>query len=436
MPNAAARAVVTAVLALSAGASAAADRRDLPAEVEAELQRADGTRIPCAIRAWDEDALEGSCGKIPWIELKPASAFATLKAIVKPKDAAAAADAVEALCSVGLEARLESSVVEWAKREGVEKAALDAAKAEGARRRTARENAAKEAFAKACARTDPEAGVQGGTLWTALQPEAFESASAESVEAARALLARAGGSATVHQASRVVVLAESGDAVHREDAAFLDRLAEQWSADLDASGCAVALQGRVPVVLVAERDRWRLLVASAFGGDPEQHPDSVTIYADGRAIALVAPHADRSRLRAAAATALARALLHFAVRSDRGPAWICEGLPRVLADIAVPAAGMDASLRGRALPAIRAGGIPAVIASDYCDGAWKSDRARAIAVSYVFARWLHERSGLRLATFAKDRQPGEDDAARFKRAFRATPAQATAAAVKWFQTND
>ncbi|MFM7133762.1 MAG: hypothetical protein ACKO0W_05540 [Planctomycetota bacterium] len=427
---------MTAVLAALAASAAAADRRELPAEVASDLQRADGTRIPCAIRAWDEDGLEGSCGKILWIELKPASAFATLKALVPAKDAAAAADAVEALCAVGLEARFESSVAEWAKREGVDATALAAAKAEGARRRTAREDAAKEALAKECARIDPEAGVAGGTLWTALQPEAFETASAESLEAARALFARAGGSATVHQASRVMVLAESGDAVHRDDAAFLDRLADGWSADFDAAGCAVALQGRAPVVLVADRDRWRLLVASAFGGDPAQHPDAVTIYPDGRPIALVAPHADRSRLRAAAATALARALLFSAARSDRGPAWVNEGLPRVLADIAVPAAGIDASLRGAALPAIRAGALPTVLASDYCGGAWKSDRSRAIAVSYVFTRWLHERSGLRLVTFAKDRQGGEDDAARFKRAFRATPAQATAAAAKWFQTND
>lgn len=443
MPKPAIRVLVTAVLACLPASELRAERRELAKPVDHALALADGREVACTIHAWSEVGLEGSCGSRRWSELAAPSAFATLKAIVPDKDPAAAIDAVEAMWTTAIDGRLETVVVDWARRAGAERSAIDQAKVEGRRIRAEQAELRRAELAKERMKVDPEAGVLSSKPWMKLSPDEFEAATSEALESARALLARAGGSATVHQTQRITLLAESGDPVHREDAAFLDRLAEGWIADLEAAGRPVEAQGRIPVILVSDRDRWRLLVTSAFGGDPAQHPDEVTVYPDDRAIALVAPQSDRTKFRAAAATALARALLHYAVRPDRGPAWVVEGLPRVLADAAVPSGGVDAAMRRLALPAIRSGGLATVLASGYGEGAWRQDRARAIAVSYVFTRWLFERDAPALARFARlaptapaSPNTPDEDAARYRAAFGETLAQSIARAERWFQTND
>ena len=204
------------------------------------------------------------------------------------------------------------------------------------------------------------------------------------------------------------------------------------------------------VVAPADRDSWRLLVVAAFGGDPERLGPVVTVYptlapgGDPLAMVLVAPEADPARRRFAAALGVARAVLHYAGSPMRGPAWLNEGFPSVMADLAVPEARMDLALRRDGLAAIRAGGdFGSVLSADYIDPPWEGDRARAESLSYMFVRWLHENDAAGLIAFTEpvtSAGPAPSPVApwpeRFRRAFGMRPAEAASRARAWFITND
>ncbi|MFM7050846.1 MAG: hypothetical protein ACKOYN_01745, partial [Planctomycetota bacterium] len=109
----------------------------------------------------------------------------------------------------------------------------------------------------------------------------------------------------------------------------------------------------------------------------------------------------------------------------------------VMADLAVPAARADARLRGDGVRAIRSGvRLASVLDAAYGSKAWTEQRALAESLSYVFARWLYERVGLRIVAYAKDLRAGETESERFQRVFGLGRAQAIAQAGKWFSTND
>jgi len=452
---------LSAVLATYAGASADIQRRELETEVRVSLGFASGKDLRCAVKAWDEFGLEGSCGSFRWEELKAGSAFAALKSLATPEDPDAVRDALTIVLALPEASQLARLSVDWAKRQGLEAAEIDRAReasAELAKRWAERARAAEDAW---LARATPEAAEFAQTPWTAPIPELFQRRSAALVEATRALLARAGGSATLHETEHVVVFAESDDESFGREAAALENMYAEWSGRFARSGAPVVPQARIPVVMVSDRDRWRQLVATAFGGDPAVQVDSVTVYlpVEGAPaflapVVLVAPEGDRLRFRYAAFAGLARAILHYADAPARPPAFLNEGLPRVMADVSAPRAGMDAGLRKPALRAIRAGAsfVP-LFAAGYADEPWRSDRALAESLSYLFVRWLWDNDPDGLLRLAKGTgpwqghdgkqpaaqggaQPLEPFAARFSRVFRMTPQAASDRARAWFRTND
>ena len=170
---------------------------------------------------------------------------------------------------------------------------------------------------------------------------------------------------------------------------------------------------------------------------PVGAPDAVPA-----AVVLVAPEGDRSRARYAATVGLARAILHYTDAPARGPAFLNEALPRVMADVSTPKAGMDIALRRDGLGAVRAGAsFKPVIASSYADPMWSDDPRRARAMSYLFVRWLWDNEPSRLLRFAKasgawGAQGAPTLEARFAKSFGMTIDAADARARKWFQTND
>lgn len=440
---------VSAVLAIYAGASADIQRREVAPQVSLSVPLVAGGEPRCAVASWSGVGLEGSCGSYRWEEIKPGGAFAMLKALVPSKDSGAARDALAVLLSLEDSGPVGNLAVEWAKRQGLAPAQIAEARAEAALLVKARSDAARAREAERALRTSPEAAVFAQSDWLPPTPAEFAEASAVAVEAARALLARAGGSATLHEADHVAVLAESGDPVFAQDAAALEAVFTEWTSRLAASGVTVAVQGRIPVVFAADRDRWRQLVVTAFGGDPDAHADSVTVYPTvgstkqfAAAIVLVAPEGDRTRARHAALVGLARAVLHYSGAPSRAPAFLTEGLPRVMADVATPKAGVDAAMRRQALTAVRAGAsFTPVVRAGYADPIWTNDPARARALSYIFVRWLWDNDSgkvLRLArsSGAWGAAGGDPLDARFAKAFGMSPDAACAKARQWFMTND
>jgi hypothetical protein len=450
-----------AVLAIYASASADIQRRELATEVPLSLGFASGKDLRCGVTAWDEFGLEGSCGSFRWQELKAGSAFGALKAIAPTQDATAVRDALAVLLALPDGTQIARLAVDWAKRQGLETGDIDAARAEAARIADRWSERARAETAEFLARATPESGVFAQVPWTAPTDEVFKRRSDAVVEATRALLARAGGSATLHETEHVVVFVESDDEIYRREAAALEAVFAEWSGRLARSGAGVVPQARIPVVFVTERDRWRQLVVAAFGGDAEAHPESIAIYlsiggspAFEAPVVLVAPEGDRNRSRYAAFVGLSRAILHYTDAPARPPAFLNEGLPRVMADVSAPRAGMDAGLRAPALRAIRGGGsfVP-LFAAGYADEPWRSDRALAQSLSYIFVRWLWDNDPDGLLRLAKGTgpwqghdgkqpaaqggaQPLEPFATRFSRVFRMTPQAASDRARAWFRTND
>lgn len=439
----------TAVLAVPRPASADIQRREVSPEVSLTLGLAAGKEERCAVSAWSGVGLEGSCGSYRWEQIKAGSAFAVLKAVVAAKDAGAARDALAVILSLPDSAKVGPLAVDWAKRQGLDAAGIESARKEGETLAKTRADEARQKAAAAAARSTPESAVFAMTAWTTPTPQVFGEMSARAVEAARAMLARAGGSATLHESANIAVLAESDDAAFAREAAALETVFAEWSERFASAGVTVAAQARIPVIFVSDQDRWRQLVTTAFGGDPAAHADSVTIYpaigapnAFPAAIVLVAPEGDRSRARYAATVGLARAILHYTDAPARGPAFLNEGLPRVMADVSTPKAGMDIALRREALAFIRGtGSFVPLVASQYADPMWTGDPQQARAVSYLFVRWLWDNEPSRLLRFAKAtgawgaaNTPTPE--ARFSRSFGMTVEAACARARKWFQTND
>jgi len=433
----------SAVLAIHATTAADIQRRELSAEVPTKIELLSGRSIPCAVRAWSGESVDGACGTTRWEDIKPGGVVAILRACVPAKDAAASADAVAVVLSLPAAEAAGRTITDWARRSGATDEQLTAARKEAEVLRAARLEREQKAVRAKLSTLTPEAGSFPKTPWTVLSDAAFEQASAEMLEAARAVLSRAGTSGTMHETKHVALLAESGDEAFRSDAASLEQFVGRWAQMFTDVGATLALQGRIPVVVVGDRDRWRLIVASA-GCDASMYPDVLVTYpvapagAPPRALVLVAPNSDRARQRYFASVGVARAMLHSTSSTERGPAWLNEGLPRVMAEVATPTASMDELLRKPALVALRAGGgFSSLFHATYADPMWTGDVGIAQSMSYIFVRWLYEQSPSRLFRFAKGTMSSSDTVeVRFQKAFAVSLAAAADNAVRWFQTND
>lgn len=443
MPILAALPAIAAVLACYATAGADIQSRNLEPQAQVRLELADGRRIDCKVVRWDGFGLEGSCGAIAWSSLKQNTPFSVLKALVSDRDAEACADAAAVVLSLDEGGIAVKPAFDWAKKAGAAPERLDQAKRDAADLKAARAAKAREERAERLARLTPEAGVFPSKPWSNLHSADVGAVGAASIEAARALLAKTGGSATLHEAEHIALLSESGDEKYVADAAFLERFYRDWRDRIEEVSVSVAEQGVIPVVIVQDRDRWRLLVQIAFGGDSAQHMDAVTIYpstgtpSEQRPIVLVHPDSDPVRQRSNACVGLARAMLHLSGSMERGPAWLNEGLPRAMADTFVPEAKRDAEFRRTALTAVRKGmGFAPVLTAAYGEGVWASDPALARAVSYLFTRWLADGAPQQLLRYAEAPRTSEGEPARFKRIMGTSLDEAVARATKWFQTND
>lgn len=441
-------------LAIHAPCAADIQRRVLSSEVPVTLELASGRSEKCGVSAWSGDALEGSCGTVRWEDLKASSAVAALKAFVIAKDGQAAADAAAIVLAMPEPGAAGRTIVEWAKRQGATPEAIEAARAEAGRLRAAREERARKAEVARLSAISPEAPPFPSTPWKDLDPAAFEEATARNVEAARAALAKAGASGTLHESPRIALLVESGDPAFKNDAAKLEAFYMRWSEDLARAGAAVSPQGKIPVILAGDRDRWRLLVAAAAGIDPTRYPDVLVVYPPDAAgvpqpIVLVAPNSDRALQAYHASVGVARAMLHWARTPERGPPWLNEGLPRVMAEIQTPMAAMDEALRRDGLVAVRAGTpFHVVLQSAYTDPMWTKDFGLAQSMSYMFVRWLYEKNPDQLLRLAKANVvvPAKPKAPpptappawqeRFERVYGSKIGAAGDAAGKWFFTND
>lgn len=435
--------MVAAVLAAYPSAQADIQSRNLEPRAQVKLQLLQRGELRCEVVRWDGLGLEGSCGAVAWDAFAAGPALAALKSIVGDRDAEACADAATVVLSIDDSGAPARSALDWARKAGADAARLDRVRAEARDLRQKRQSAAAAARAERLQRLTPEAGVFGTTPWPALHSDDFAAVGAASIEEARALLARTGGSATLHESQHIALLAESGDKALVKETVALERFYAAWRGEFEKASITLSAQGRIPVIVVQDRDRWRLLVQTAFGGDAERHPDAVAIYpttglpAAPRPIVLVRPDSDPLRQRYNASLGMARAILHLAGSPARPPAWLNEALPKVMADQAVPDAKMDAVLRERGLAAVRRGAdFSAVLGAGYGDGLWESDPALAQSLAYMFARWIDENAPERLLRYAKAPRTSEPEDARFKRHFGMTIAEANARAVKWFQTND
>ncbi|MFM7260406.1 MAG: hypothetical protein ACKO3W_07360 [bacterium] len=461
-----AAAAAAVVLAIHAPCAADIQRRELVAEAPVAIELTSGRRESCGLRAWSGDGLEGTCGTFRWEDLKPGSVIAVLKACVPAKDGRAAADAAAIALALPESGAAGRSMVDWARRQGATPESMDAARMEADRLRAAREERARKAEVARLSAISPEAPPFPSTAWKELDPTAFDEASARNIEVARAMLAKAGASGTLHESPQIALLVESGDPAFRNDAAKLEAFYMRWSEDLGRVGAPVKPQGKIPVILAGDRDRWRLLVAAAGGIDPARYPDVLVLYPPDAAgvaqpVVLVAPNSDRALQAYHASVGVARAMLHWARTAERGPPWLNEGLPRVMAEIQTPMAAMDESLRRDGLVAVRAGtSFRVVLESTYTDPMWTKDFGLAQSMSYMFVRWLYEKNPDQLLRFAKanvvipasqksppSSTPSSTPASaasstplawpqRFERVYGSRVGAASSAAEKWFYTND
>lgn len=436
-------AALTAVLAAYTGAQADIQPRVLTTEAPIRVEFADGRKTTCRIVRWDAFGFEGSCGSVRWDEFKPATVFAMLRELVDPRDAEACCDVATIVVSLEPKGVAAKPAVDWARRAGADRARTDRIGPAAAELTKLREAKRRDDEFARLARITPEAEAFPTRPWQSLHSADVEAAGASTIEAARALLAKTGGSANLHETQHVALLLESDSEAAVKDAAFLERFFREWRGRFEEIGLGIAEQGRIPVVIVSDRDRWRLLVQTAFGGDAAAFPDAVTIYprsgvpAESRPIVLVRPDSDPNRQRYNAVVGLSRAMLHLVGSAERPPAWINEALPKIMAELAVPEAKMDGDFRRRALAAVRSGaGFAAVLDSAYGQGAWMRDPALAQSVSYLFTRWLADRSLASVLRYAKGPRTSEGEPARFRRIFGMSAEDAVARASSWFATND
>jgi len=443
MTNHATLAALAAVLATYAAAAADIQSRNLELEPQVKLELADGRALRCTVLRWDGFGLDGSCGAIGWESFQPGSALLALKALVSDRDTEACADAAAVILSLDASSVAARTAVEWARRNGADEARLEAMRRDAGALAIARARKLASEREAALARLTPEAAAFPSRPWPALHSQDLDAVGAATVEAARALLSRSGGSATLHETAHIALLAESGDDGFVREAATLERVFRDWRRRFEDCTVNIAEQGLIPVVVVSDRDRWRLLLHAAFGGDVAQHPDAVTVYpatgqpSEPRPIVLVRPDSDPMRRQYNATVGLARAVLHLAGSPERGPAWLNEGLPRVMATGAVPEAGMDRELRARGLKALRTGtSLASIVGARYGDPAWTSDPELARSLAYLFASWLDQQSPNALVRYAESPRTSEGEAARFRRCFGMTVEDAVARASAWYRTND
>lgn len=467
--------LLAAVLATYAVAGEDIQARNLTTGIQVRFERAANPRFECQVLSWDEFGFDGSCGRVEWDELKPGEALAVLKAIVGDKDPEASVDA--AVVAVSLVARPEPKgggksppkspaaspstppaqdpapstskpigmqpAVDWARRSGATPGQIEAIPARAEVLRAARADRRAARRLEELVRQSPEAAAFTDRNWTDLHSGDVESVSAATTEAARGILASAGGSASLHQTEHIALLAEGDSSANAKIAARLEVFFNHWKVQFSDASVRIAEQGAIPVVIVSDRDRWRMLVQVAFGGDASRHPDAVTIYpktgepAEHRPIVLVCPAKDASLLEYNACVGLARAMMHLADSQVRCPAWLNEALPKIMADSSQGAAGMDADFRKYALPAVRSGAdFRVLLEARYGDPAWTRDPALAQSMAFMFARWIADNAPIRLIRYAEGPRTGESEADRFRRYFGMSMDEAAARATKWFQTND
>lgn len=434
---------VAAFLACYAATGADIQSRNLEIEAQVRLEMADGRRVDCKVVRWNGFGLEGSCGNVAWTALKPATVLAVLRQLASDRDPDACADAAAIVLSLDDAAVAAKPALDWAKKAGATSERLEQSRRDGAALKAEVAARAKADAAARLTRITPEAAAFPVKPWTNLHSADVEAVSAATIEEARALLAKTGGSATLHEAEHISLLAESGDEKFVADAAFLERFFRTWRDRFEEASITIAEQGTIPIVVVTDRDRWRLLVQIAFGGDAAQHPDAVAIYpssgtpAEQRPIVLAHPESDPSRQRYNECVGLGRAMMHLAGSAERPPAWLNESLPKVMADSFVPEAKLDAEFRALGLRAVRGGSdFSAILSARYGEGLWASNPALAQSMSYLFARWLAENRLPAVLRYAKAPRTSEGEAARFKRMFGMSVEEANSRACKWFATND
>ena len=456
--------VCSAMLAFYAQTRADIQRRECADAQPFSIALRTGLDARCTVAAWSGVGLEGSCGSYRWEQVKPASAFALLKQLVDalgsdatadpttaPNTSApivnapldAACDAAAIVLSLADSETIGRNAVEWARRKGASREQVAHLKVVADELRGARDAFQRTEMERRGKARHPEATAFPSAAWNALSLDESATANAQNLEGARALLARAGGSATLHTTTELLVLAESDSSALVQDAAALQQFVDAWRERFTRAGLPLTLQGRVPVILVSDRDRWRLLITAAFGGDPQLHRESVTIYEKFRPIVLVAPQGDVQRRRAAACLGVARALLHSSGAATRPSAWVNEGLARTMADVSVPNAAQDKEWRAAGLAWLRNGGSFApIVGAGYDNEVWSGEAQLARSLSYMLVRWLYESAPdatLRFARKFEEPSPGQpplDEAARFRSAFGVSLEQRVSDAQRWFRTND
>jgi len=435
---------LAAVLALHTHASAEIPPRILANEIQVRLQFEKAPDRECGVVRWDGIGIEGACGAIAWSELKPSCALSTLQQLTGKDDPAVRLDAAVIALSIDPKGSGATRAIDWARQAGADDAAIARIKSDAERLAKDRAAHLRAAAQARLARLTPEAGSFPRQPLKALHSHDVEAVSDATVEAARALLARAGGGGTLHRAeAHVALLGEGAEQGLAETAVILDRIVKDWVKRINETGVAVSDQGIVPVILPADRDRWRLLVQAAFEGDAARFPDSVTVYPKTglpethRPIVIVNPAGDSARVRYHAAVGLARAVLHCTGTPTRPPAWLNEGLPRVMAASAVPTAGMDNELRKRGLAALRSGAnFDAVLAAGYGEGIWERDPELAHSLAYLFSAWLVEQNLGRTMQYAHGPRIAESEPERFARVMGVSIRDAQSRAVRWYQVND
>jgi hypothetical protein len=414
-----------------------------PVSIKAALQK--GGEIQGQIVGWDRTGFDAVVDRanrrIGWDDLTGLEVYRVRKrlheALPVPERKAAYLELFAYLLSRDDTDRIVDRALEDAKRLGATASDVEVARSNAEAKRQARnEDAARTARARLGAGS-PEAAPFSTFAWPKTTAEERARAVLDLKQKVTSFLAAGGRELTPVDAHHVLVYSGLGldDAAKR--ATHIEQFIEASLPRIGMDAETTPWRGKLVVIVSDDRDRFRLIEASAFRQQSRDNELAITHYDGADAFVHVAKSTDESSSSVATFRAIALAMLHAHISAGRLPAWAHEGFADWLVASYRPTKSLDQSLRRSGLAQVRGPiGFGRALRCEYGPGEWPFPDEATRGAAYVFTSYLAERHPAEFLSFLTIVKGGEPWQSAFERAFKMPLERMVATAYEYHRVND
>lgn len=443
-------AVVGALLLvlIGAGNGAPADKDapqpfELRSPIEVKARTASGTTVKGTVDRWDDQSFSGSFGTRRWDELAAPELNRVFRMLMDEKSATQWITLGERLMEQLNGEKMAETAFNRAKKldkqsvSSIEQARKRAAE----RRRILAEQRLQDIL--------PEGADFGAMPWPILTDEAQKAAIAEMKKDAERIMRDAGTKLPLVETKYFLLYSELSTQETSRWASQLDGMYEMVMQLFQVDPGINLFWGKAVVFIFPNRERFRLVEASAFGYRTPEGVVGLCHMKDAKVF--VNSYRDNDELKFAAVLLheTTHGIMHRYLTPARLPAWANEGFAERIAHMAMQRANLrspvDTMRRGQGVNYIRnQGDIAKVMRMSYQDGTWPGENALGYAVGYVMCNFMLDVVPRMAPKKGKDRfkdwviaiKGGKSWEKALAEDFGFPVETIAAEAVKWYRTND